>query len=222
MRNFFNSDSRLMKVLAKLFDIGYLSILFILFCIPIVTIGAALTALYYTTVKVIRHDRGYVFHEFWHAFKLNFFPATKLWIVQAVLFILIAFNISLVNENVTTTSSFMLGAYIVIGVIIYAVSCYAYPVLSRFNMKNMQILRMSLFMIAKHIIFTIPLVIISGAAVFLIVFLIPYLPVVPILVPGLASLAYSYPMEIVLKKSMVQAKKNDDEDGEAVDEWYLE
>ncbi len=138
MRNFFNSDSRLMKVLAKLFDIGYLSILFILFCIPIVTIGAALTALYYTTVKVIRHDRGYVSHEFWHAFKLNFFPATKLWIVQAVLFILIAFNISLVNENVTTTSSFMLGAYIVIGVIIYAVSCYAYPVLSRFNMKNMQ------------------------------------------------------------------------------------
>ena len=222
MRNFFNSDSRLMKVLAKLFDIGYLSILFILFCIPIVTIGAALTALYYTTVKVIRHDRGYVFHEFWHAFKLNFLPATKLWIVQAVLFILIAFNISLVNENVTTTSSFMLGAYIVIGVIIYAVSCYAYPVLSRFNMKNMQILRMSLFMIAKHIIFTIPLVIISEAAVFLIVFMIPYLPVVPILVPGLASLAYSYPMEIVLKKYMVQAKKNDDEDGEAVDEWYLE
>ena len=72
MRDFFNSDNRIMRALGKLFDIGDLSIVFILFCIPVVTIGAALTALYYTTVKVVRRERGYVFHEFWHCFKTNF------------------------------------------------------------------------------------------------------------------------------------------------------
>ena len=148
-----------------------------------------------------------------------------MWIVQAILGVLLAFNISLVLEGKTQTQGFMLGAYYVIGFIIYAVACYAYPVLSRFEMKNMQIIRMSLYMVAKHILFTIPLVIISAASVILIVLLIPYLPIVPILLPGLASLAYSYLMEIVLKKYMVQVEPHTNtvnEHGEDTTQWYNE
>ena len=82
MREIFSSDSKLMKVLGKLFDIGYLSIVFIVFSLPVITIGASLTALYYTTVKVIRRDRGYVFQEFFRSFRLNFLNATVLWLIQ--------------------------------------------------------------------------------------------------------------------------------------------
>lgn len=42
MRGIFGSDSMLMKVLGKIFDIGYLSIVFIIFSLPVVTIGASL------------------------------------------------------------------------------------------------------------------------------------------------------------------------------------
>ena len=99
MREVFNSDSMLMKTLSKIFDIGYLSIVFILFYIPVVTIGAALTALYYTTVKVIRRERGYVFQEFWRSFKLNFISATKMWIVELVIIVVMLFNITSVLEG---------------------------------------------------------------------------------------------------------------------------
>ena len=91
MRGIFGSDSRLMKVLGKIFDIGYLSIVFIIFSLPVVTIGASLTALYYAVVKVIRRDRGYVFQEFFRSFKLNFVKATILWLIQAVLTFVMCF-----------------------------------------------------------------------------------------------------------------------------------
>lgn len=222
MRDFFNTDNRLMKALSKLFDIGYLSIVFILFCIPVVTIGAALTALYYTTVKVIRRERGYVFQEFWRSFRLNFFSATKMWLIELVIIVVMLFNITTVMEGTTKTSGYMLGAYIVMSLIVYAVSCYAYPVLSRFVMKNTQIVRMSLYLAAKHIYFTVPLIIVSAAAIVSVFLLIPYMPIIPILVPGLASLLYSYMMEIVLKKYTNKGGSETGEDGTPVDDWYNE
>lgn len=220
MGNFFNSDSRLMKVLSKLFDIAYLSIVFIISCIPVITMGAAFTALYYTTVKVIRKERGYVFQEYMRSFKLNFFAATKMWIIELVVIVVMMFNISSVLEGEDNMSGFMLGAYIVLSVLVYAMSCYIYPVLSRFVMKNTQIVRMSLYLVGKYIYFTIPLIIISGAAIAGVYFLIPYLPIVPLVVPGLASLLYSYIMEIVLRKYTVTPENETNEHGEETKAWY--
>lgn len=221
MREIFNSDSKLMKTLSKLFDIGYLSIVFIIFSIPIITIGASLTALYYTTVKVIRRDRGYVFQEFFRSFRMNFLNATVLWVIQLLLTALMIFNVSTVVEGNDGTANFMTGAYIVIGIIIYAISCYAYPVLSRFHMKKRQIVRLSLYMAVKHIYFTIPFIILSLAGVTAVVLLIPYLPIVPLVVPALTSLVYSFMMEIVLKKYM-NTDKTTTQDGEVITQWYEE
>jgi len=195
MRGIFNSDSRLMRMLSKLFDIGYLSIVFILFCVPVITGGAALTALYYTSVKVIRRDRGYVFQEFWRSFKLNFVQATKMWLVELVLMLLLIYNL-------TVVTGFVSGIYLAMAILILSVCCYAYPLLSRFTMKNTDIIKMSIILMVKHIYFTIPFLIITVIAGVGIIFLIPYLPIVPLLVPGLSALLYSYMMEIVMKKYM--------------------
>ena len=211
MRGIFGSDSRLMKVLGKIFDIGYLSIVFIIFSLPVVTIGASLTALYYAVVKVIRRDRGYVFQEF---FRL-------LWLIQAVLTFVMCFNLYAVVEQNGGTIGFMQGAYIVMGLIIFAISCYAYPVLSRFDMKNTKIIRFSLYMAVKHVYFTIPIMVIVLASITALVLLIPYMPIIPLLVPGTAALVCSYMMEWILKKYMPKEEKVS-EDGEVITEWYNE
>ncbi len=221
MREIFSSDSKLMKVLGKLFDIGYLSIVFIVFSLPVITIGASLTALYYTTVKVIRRDRGYVFQEFFRSFRLNFLNATVLWLIQLLLTAVMIFNVSVVVADNGGVVNFMTGAYIVMSVIIYAVACYAYPVLSRFEMKKRQIVRLSLYMAVKHIYFTIPFIALSLGTIAAIVFLVPLLPIVPLVAPALASLLYSYMMEIVLKKYM-RTEKTTAQDGEVITQWYEE
>ena len=221
MRGIFGSDSRLMKVLGKIFDIGYLSIVFIIFSLPVFTIGASLTALYYAVVKVIRRDRGYVFQEFFRSFKLNFVKATILWLIQAVLTFVMCFNLYAVVEQNGGTIGFMQGAYIVMGLIIFAISCYAYPVLSRFDMKNTKIIRFSLYMAVKHVYFTIPIMVIVLASITALVLLIPYMPIIPLLVPGTAALVCSYMMEWILKKYMPKEEKVS-EDGEVITEWYKE
>lgn len=215
MRDIFSGESRLMRALSKLFDIGYLSIVFILFCVPVVTIGASFTALYYTTVKVIRRDRGYVFQEFWHSFKSNFVQATKMWIFELVVLVLLAYNL-------TVVTGFISGIYLAMAVFLVAVYCYVFPILSRFVLKNTEIIKMSIILMIRHIYFTIPFVVIAVLAIAAVVILIPYMPIVPILVPALAALVYSYMMEIIMKKYMPKAEGNTSEDGTVIDDWYNE
>ena len=68
MGNFFSTDGPLFEGMAYIINIIYVSVLWILFSIPIITIGASSTALYYTVTKVIRHGRSYIFSEFWQKF----------------------------------------------------------------------------------------------------------------------------------------------------------
>ena len=74
-------DSKLHRALTWLIDIIFSGLLWCLFSLPVVTVGAASAALYYTAVKCIRRERGRLWPVFWKGFRDNLRPATKLWLI---------------------------------------------------------------------------------------------------------------------------------------------
>ena len=74
-------DSPVMSTIGKIADMIWLSILWFVCCLPVFTIGAATTALYYTGVKTIRKGRGYVTRTFFYAFRINFLSALGMWLL---------------------------------------------------------------------------------------------------------------------------------------------
>ena len=52
MRGVFNPDSPMMRALGVVWDLIVLNLLFLVCCIPVVTIGPAITALHYVTTKM--------------------------------------------------------------------------------------------------------------------------------------------------------------------------
>ena len=89
---FMEYDSPIMCGIGKVMDILWLSTLWFLCCLPVVTIGASTTALYYTSVKAIRRNRGYVTKTFFHALRMNFFPALGIWILYMAGIVLFYIN----------------------------------------------------------------------------------------------------------------------------------
>ena len=75
-----------MQIFYKATECMLLSILWVVTSLPVITIGASTTALYYAVVKVIRNNEGYVWGEFWNGFRTNFKQATIIWLV-ALLFL---------------------------------------------------------------------------------------------------------------------------------------
>ena len=58
MESFFSADIPLFRWIYKLVNAVLLGALCMVCCIPVVTSGAALAALYYTVMKAVRHERG--------------------------------------------------------------------------------------------------------------------------------------------------------------------
>ena len=64
MKNFFNLDSSFMIFLSNLVDVIILNIVCLICCIPIVTIGPAITAMHYVTLKMVKNENGYTVKTF--------------------------------------------------------------------------------------------------------------------------------------------------------------
>ena len=78
---FFSYESKFSQLLMKLCYACYLNLLWLLCSLPVFTIGASTTALYYASLKVVRGEESYVGRLFFRAFRENFRQATVLWLI---------------------------------------------------------------------------------------------------------------------------------------------
>lgn len=71
------------NAMGKIGDLILLNVIFILSCVPVVTIGAALSALHISTDKISRNIESHVMRDFFLAFRENFKNSTVMWLILA-------------------------------------------------------------------------------------------------------------------------------------------
>lgn len=83
MNNLLFSDSKLVNYLFRLGDLILLNLCFLLCCLPLVTIGAATSALYAVCFRfgTVREER--TLHCFFRSFRENLRQATPFWLADA-------------------------------------------------------------------------------------------------------------------------------------------
>ena len=84
-QNFFNSENPVFRFTGRVLDILVLSVMWVVCSLPIVTIGPASAALYYSCVKCLRYKEGGAYRSFLSAFKLNLKPGVGVTVVLLVL-----------------------------------------------------------------------------------------------------------------------------------------
>ena len=88
----FSPDSEVMEFLSKVTDFIILNLLTLLCSIPIITIGAAHTAKFYTSMKIIRGEEPSVTKSYFKSFKENFSQVTVAWLIILVVGLILAFD----------------------------------------------------------------------------------------------------------------------------------
>ena len=221
MSNFFNMDNPFFTTLGKLCDLLFISVVWVLLCIPVVTIGPANTALYYAIVKVVRRERGYLFREFFKSFKLNFKRAAVLGVILTIMFVVLGFDLVWAYANLGSsgsTGSILFGVFIAITFLLVCFSTYVFPILSRFDMTVKQLVKAGAFMSIRHLPSTLAMVIVTAAGIVGTLFI----PLLIFIAPALVVLINSFLMERILKKYMPQSEETNEEEHSGKDEWYLE
>lgn len=219
MAGIFSSDGKLFGFLSGLFDVMFVGFLWLVFSIPLISIGASTTATYYTVVKGIRRKRGYIWRNFWSSFKMNFLPATVLWIVSLLLDGFFVFNIIYAHNHMEDSAAMVLTViYMVILVVLLITQIYLFPVLSRFKLPIKGIVKTSFFFGVKHLPVSIICILILAANVAAIYYCVFAYPIAMLFMGSVFNWLYSFPMERVLKKYVPAY----DEENHTNDQWYAE
>ena len=76
MGRIFDMDNKFFRFMSKVADLCILNIICVVCCIPVITAGASITAMYYVTLKMVRNEEAYILRSFFKSFKQNFKQAT--------------------------------------------------------------------------------------------------------------------------------------------------
>lgn len=157
-----NPDNRIMNFLGKLGDMFILNILDLICCIPVITIGAATAALYYTTLKMAENRESYVWRDYWKAFKENFRQATVIWLIMLALMAVLAADILLLGSMGQELGSIVAATVIAAGIFLVLPGIYVFPVLARFDNTVRNTMKNAMIMSIRHFPSTILILLIHG------------------------------------------------------------
>ena len=172
---FFSYDSKFGQLFLKLAYGCCLNVLWLICCLPIVTIGASTTALYYTSFKIAKDEGSYITTMFFRSFKQNFKQATIIWLIMLVTgLVIVADAVLLGRLRATSTGTVaviwtLLLACIFACMIAYAiVLAYIFPLLSIASNTTANMFK-NAFLIGTHYLFATILVLFIHYAMFFLV-----------------------------------------------------
>lgn len=167
MNRLFNPENPFWRFMTKITDVFCISILWFLFSIPIVTIGASTTALFQFTLKLAADEEGYVWRTFSRAFFKNFIQSTVVWLLGLALGGFLLFDLYL-SRRLALPPVIQNGLFfaIISIIIVYLLTMlYVFPLMSFFHVKLGRLISHAFIMAVGNLYISITIVVIFAVAV---------------------------------------------------------
>lgn len=169
----FDLDGPLMAALNRISDLVVANLLFLLFSLPVVTIGASLTALQ-TVVTDLARDQEYIVRKrFWQAFRQNFKQSTLLWLVFLAAGLVLAGSYAAASTLGTGFARFYAVVLGALGLVLLLVFQFAFPLQSRRPAPVRQTLKTAFLLAVIRLPYAAGMLVVTVAAVYLSFFLNP-------------------------------------------------
>ena len=152
---FFNLDSPLVRFLEKFANLMLLNWIMIICCLPIITIGPAVTAAYWVAMKMVRDEEGGIVQEFFHSFRMNLKQGIVVGLIIVGVFGFLALDIYYIYQLTQfggMFDRFIFYILIFFAAILSMIVNYVWAVLAKFNNSTRQLFRTSLALTVRHLI----------------------------------------------------------------------
>ena len=162
MDRLFNMDNKFFVFMGKIADLIILNLLCLVCCLPIVTAGASITAMFYVTLKMVRNEESYIVKSFFKSFKENFKQATIINLIMLVTALLLVLDLRIVNQLEGTVGQVLHVIFIAFMLLYLMIFLYIYPVLSKFYNSIRNTFVNAFLMSIRHLPYTILMLVISA------------------------------------------------------------
>ena len=183
----FDTDNFLMRFCEKVLDIVTVNLLFVVSCLPIVTIGVAKISLYQTIFEVKSSRRVPVFKTYMRAFKQNLKLGLQLGLLELGIFLISVVDLSLFWGQ--TSLGFQLIKAICLGILIFLtlVMLASYPIAARYELTWKEVLQKGLLLVSFNFVWFFLML-----AIILLIMMLLYLSGFTLVLGGSAFLLFGF------------------------------
>ena len=165
MGRFFNMDNKFFVFMGKVADLCMLNLLCIACCIPVVTAGASLTALYYVTLKMVRNEEAYIFRSFFKSFKENFKQATIINVIMLIVAALLYIDTNIAGKMGQPAGKILGMIFAAFTLLYVMILLYVYPLLAKFYNSVKNTFKNAILMAIRHLPYTILMLLICACPI---------------------------------------------------------
>lgn len=173
---FLSLDSPLMQGLGKMADLMWLNVLTLICCLPVVTIGASLTAMNYMALKIARNEECYITRGFFKSFKENFRQATLIWLIILAVIAVLVGDYLIMGSSAAEFGVLFRGVITAVTVLVVFTCMYVFPVLAKFENSVFRTLKNAFLMSLMQFPKTILMIIMYAVPVVVFFFVIQLMP----------------------------------------------
>lgn len=150
MAKLFDYDNPIWRFMGKVTDMFFLTVLWAVFSLPVVTIGASTTALYYVSLKMAKNNEGYIWQSFWRAFKENFRQSTWIWLIMLAFGLFFAGDLYCYYQMDSRAAVFIFWLFAVLAVLYLFMLTMIFPLAARLDTGLKNIFFMSFMVSLKN------------------------------------------------------------------------
>ncbi len=129
---FFSVDSPFYRFLSRFLDVLKLNFMWLLFSIPVITIGASTVAAMSVALRMTDDEEGYIGRSFIRAFKENWKQGTLLWIITVIAAYAVYLDFQLFNAVEGNPFIFLVIGIVSCFIIVLSL-LYSYPLAARYE-----------------------------------------------------------------------------------------
>lgn len=172
MGSFFNMDNKFFVFMGRVADLMILNLLCIVCCIPIVTAGPAIAAMFYVTLKMVRNEESYIVKGFFKSFRQNLKQGIIINLIMLLFGVLIITDIRIMGNMEGTFYKVLYTIFLAFALVYLMIYMYIYPVLAKFYNSIKNTFVNALLMSIRHLPYTVLMIIVT-ALPFVIFFFVP-------------------------------------------------
>lgn len=213
----FSLDGPIYRIGTEIADAMILTLYWIICSLPIITVGASTTAVFYVYGKKIRDEDSYITRDFFKSFKENFKQSLPITLILGILWLSCGLYMFILNGYPEGAPVYISAIALFFTVEVTILTLYVYAILSRFHMNLKGIFLTSFVLAHKHIV--------SSALILLSMFAINYmvtaLPLVMFMLPVITiGVASCFLQKIFTEHIKAAEEIKKAEEAEALEEVY--
>lgn len=150
MAKLFSYDNPVWRFMGRVADVFFLTVFWAVCSLPVITIGASTTALYYVSLKMVKNREGYIGRSFFKAFKDNFMQSTAVWMIMLFIGIFLSADLYFFYHLESRMAVFAFWLFLIFTVLFLFIAVLVFPLEARLDTKTGNLFFMAFMVSMKN------------------------------------------------------------------------